>query len=264
LNDFGKGLAALHRRASTPAAALIFLTHSTLPPEDFLEDRNERNYGVPLRSVCSWIDIHGFLGRRWGDKFNAGLASELREFLGELGMDTFNRGDIKVMGELFRSGTHPKIAPFFEQARRELEPVLGGWKFYSRRADPFESAEGHGAWDWCYRETGRPPGWYIAWGICIPREFYEAEMLPQELTAFVDFSSEDSEESPVPVDALRRSRVHATGWQLLSKPEPRCLKIEKAENLAKSPGGFTPAFMKWLKSAFQEADRLFVAAKSKL
>jgi hypothetical protein len=264
LNYFGTTLAALHDHVAAPPAALIFLTHSTLPPEDFLNSGKEGAYGVPLRSVRNWIDFHEFLGRSWRDDFIRGLARELRSFLEELGMDTFNDNDFKVMDALFRGATQPKIAPFFEEARSALKPLLGNWQFGKSRAhDPFASSEGRGVWDWCYhgKWPGKPKGWYIAWGLCIPRKFYETDTLPEELVAFVDFSS-DMPEFPISVDAIRRAKISLTDWQLFNAPEARCLKIKSVGSLAKVPGGFASAFFAWLKSTFKEADRLFAAAKT--
>lgn len=81
LKTYGTWLANSCERGT---AALILLTHSTPPPEDFLD--GQADYGVPLRSVCSWMQMWEWMmtiREAVRDPFTNGLVREFCSFLEE-------------------------------------------------------------------------------------------------------------------------------------------------------------------------------------
>ena len=124
LEDYGREL-----KRRNPNAGLVLLTSSTVPPEGYLENGSYayKRYGIRLRSVCNWRQIHDWLQ----SKPRTRLAIELATFLEDKGLDDMNKADVNAL-RVFLG--RPKLYAKITEAMSTVEkPVLALLKGKPRR-----------------------------------------------------------------------------------------------------------------------------------
>lgn len=91
-------------------------------------------------------------------------------------MDGFTNRDIEVLRTTLAAGVVPKVKPFFDMVRQELNsriPLLVRNYSFERfkEADLWDAPAGHAIYDWCYLKPEQK--WYLSWGLTgNAREFF--------------------------------------------------------------------------------------------
>lgn len=244
LENYGKSLAHDYRGDQSPGSALIFLTHTTAQPDNFLKE-HVSDYGVPLRAVSSWMEVHNWLSQsrlQRKDPFLVRLIEEFCGFMSEQNLNGITLADAKFLRELLRQGVGAKIEPLFKMIRNHVEPRMKNYDF--RRLNPWDSTEGSAVWDWCYR---KPPKllWYVSWGLMVGGDFFGVP-LPNKLLGFVAVEREEGG-TKIPIHKLEKKLRNEIdpGWQFFSERN-LCINCVDAQKLAEKHGGFTPSFIHWL------------------
>ncbi len=256
LEYYGKWLAN-QNPARNPGAALVLLTHATSPPEDFLDPVAKSPYKIPLRSVCTWMEVYEWLGRQSPtDPVTRHLMQEFCIFLEERNLNGITKGDTAVLATILSHGVVPKIEPLFDMVRNKVQPRLQrlGYRF-EPKIDVWDSTGGYAIWDWCYFRP-KNPDWYIGWGLTVGGDFFGAT-LEKSLMAFVHVGPGAEGAPKLPVDVLPlsfKASLRKSGWKFLE--DGSCLKVEMASKLASAPSGLTQTFMHWLDQPLDEADEL--------
>jgi PD-(D/E)XK nuclease superfamily len=251
LEDYGQGL--LNEQAKSqrpPACALVFLTHTTQSPEDFLDRKELEKYHVPLRAVCAWADVHEFLKKKnTKNPFVDGLKKQFVDFLEEQGMDSIGPKDLSAINSLLKTRAQPKLIRFFEELRRTMKPSIEKLHYSfkrDRRIDPFDGTDGCFAWDFVYHQSSPGGLWYIAWGLIAGGENELKEVTASgDLYGFIEVGSDG--EVLVPAGAKK------SGWQYFDLTN-NYLKRVNIRELERSVGGFINVFANWLRPSLAEAD----------
>lgn len=259
LEFYGKWLSRQHRRQTSPGAALVFLTHATSPPVDYLTDRNQRKYGVPLRSVSSWMEVHNFLKTRIPSRGRvlAHLTLEFADFMAQQKLNGITEDDTVAIRTLLKQGAGLKIEPLVEAIRARIEPRSRG-RYEWKKIDLWSHTGGHAVWDWCYYKPRRLD-WYVAWGLMFGGELFEIK-LPHKLWAFTAVQREQNG-APIPIRRLStqyKRGLERFGWKLFPEEDYDflCLNTIDAQRLARKPGGFTQSLIQWIERRFDEADEI--------
>jgi hypothetical protein len=166
LEHYGGGLADDNRSDPDLGCALVFLSHATAIPADFLNSGAISKYHTPLRGACSWGDVYQWLSnletRTNPSIFTTGLIREFTAFLRENHMDTINEVDLDALTKFLSCGMQRKLAPLLKRTREVIAPLVAQEYYYDRGdVDPFAYGNGRKVWDWCYSNKQRK--WYIAW-----------------------------------------------------------------------------------------------------
>jgi len=264
LEHYGGGLVEENRFDPDLGCALIFLTHTTTIPNDFLRPSGTSKYHAPLRGACSWTDVYEWF-RNQADSnpstFAGGLIREFTEFLKENHMDSMNKTDLDALTNFLSCGTQSKIAPLLRRTRDVIAPTVSQRYYYGRNdIDPFAYTSGDKVWDWCYRNEKREK-WYIAWGLRLGgQDTRLAISFPggdKALFGFVLVTSEKRNDA-LPILSLPeavKKELREKGW-ILEESQMACLKMKEAAAFAGSAGGVIEGFALWVQESFPEADRI--------
>lgn len=266
LEDYGRWLAGHH-----PNAALVLLTHSKEAPPDFLTEAGDSRYAVHLRSVCHWRAVYNWF-RNWtntktGHTDTERLGLEFVQFLDESGMSEMNEKDVQLLNGLSsfnrrwkEQKTDQKIKDALLVARETVYrfapphspepgaiPKSPGW-------DELDSA----FWDWSYPyDSPDELDLHLAWGFADPENdhFFRPELnLAHRLQAFV-YVQGNAALGAIPSDRYK-------SWIPLSNDinEVWWIQSRDADNFARSPEGFTQAFVKWLQPLAKEGSGILASA----
>jgi hypothetical protein len=204
LEAYGTSLASNYPSESNPGAALIFLTHTTAQPNNFLEE-GVSDYGVPLRAVSSWMEVHNSLAMsrfKPKDPFLNRLIEEFRDFMSEHKLNGMTLKDTTFLRKLLVQGVGGKIEPLFKMIRNHVEPRMKKGHNFGDLA-PWDYTEGYAVWDFCYRKEPKELlKWYIAWGIMVGGDFFGVR-LPADLCGFV-VAHRDPDGIKIPIQRLTK------------------------------------------------------------
>jgi len=270
LEHYGGGLAGDNRVDPDLGCALVFLSHATGVPSDFLssEAAAGSQYHVPLRGACSWTDVYEWLSdahaRANPGTFTAGLIGEFAEFLKENHMDAMNEADLDALREVLSCGTQGKLLPLLKRTREVIAPLVARGYYHGRGDiyDAFAESNGTKVWDWCYSDKQRGQ-WYIAWGLGLGgKDTHLGIDFPEgdSLLAFLVVTSE-KRTNGLPVFRLLealKTELGDKGWTF-EESQMACVKTHEAVNFAHGPGGITEGFARWLEESFPEADQIMNA-----
>jgi hypothetical protein len=254
LQTYGQWLAA---EVNGGGAALVLLTHATAPPTTFLEDESERQYGVALRSVCSWLEIWEWLGKisdllrkdPIGDPLARELLREFYSFLGEQHMNGITKRDIAVLQTTLRGGVVHKVKPFFDMVREELKsrvPLRSSNYHFERvnDADLWDAPTGYAVYDWCYLKPKKQ--WYLGWGLTgSATDFFGTPHHDSDgLLAFVYIGAGSAKRTPLNgISTKYKQLLGGSKWIFFD--DGSLAKEKQAAELAKDSAGFTQAFINW-------------------
>ena len=206
LTTYRAWLAGERQGLITPGA-IVFLTHATVPPAEYLASPVSLDNG-PLRSTCSWRDVARWLintGAQVNLDVRSGwvdLAFELASFLTENDMnsDPMRFHDLAALHLYVESAR--RIETTFEliaKASTDLIKVSTGF------SGPQADTEGGLYWAWVYPKPPYAPAgakWYVGWGLRFPESstwWNKAEPeLPTAVQAFVHIGS-DAQRAPLPL-----------------------------------------------------------------
>jgi hypothetical protein len=263
LDDYGRWLAGHH-----PDSALVLLTHSKEAPSDFLTGAGDSRYAVHLRSVCHWRAVYNWL-RNWtiienGDTDTERLALDFLKFLEEVGMSEMNEKDVQLLNGLssfYRRWSEQKVDLKIKDAllvaREVVDRVVP-----SRAADGAPKLPGwddvdFAFWDWFYPYASPDDlDLHLAWGFADPENahFFRTELnLHPRLQAFVYVQGNAA------LRAIQSDRYKlwtpitdgiATWW----------IQTRDAAEFARSPLGFTQAFVQWLQPLAKESSEILASA----
>jgi hypothetical protein len=241
-----------------PSGALVFLTHTTEPPIEFM---GPELYKINLRSVCRWYDVYRWLkmivdNPATIDPVASFLSDQLRVFLREKEMAFDDPGALDIAAALiYYSIADGKLRNSFTQFRNLVQktlPKAGGFSDLEFKA----ADEGRKLWGFCYPDReGVSKSWYIAWGILFPENGNYTELFVdpvQEVLAFFVVSS-DYDDLPLwSVPAAQRPSDWKWPEQKLAKL-PYAIVTQPLANFYSHSAGFTEAFKLWLKPRLDEA-----------
>jgi hypothetical protein len=215
LEKYGELLASKYHGEKNPGAALVLLTHATSPPVDFLDSAATNRYGIPLRSICTWMEVYEWLGRQSPtDPVTRYLMQEFCIFLEERNLNGITKSDTAVLATILSHGVVPKIEPFFDMVRKKVQPGLTRLRYrFEPKVDVWDSTEGYAIWDWCYFRP-KNPDWYIGWGLTVGGDFFGAT-LEKSLMAFVHVGPGAEGATRLPLDVLTpnfKASLRESGW----------------------------------------------------
>lgn len=190
-------------------------------------------------------------------------------------MNGITRNDAQGLQAVLAQGTVSKVKPLFQAVRDHIAPRLLQWGYKFDRGkeraveggrrekmfDPWTDGQGLTVWDWCYftdAKTKRETKWYISWGLTgKAKQFFEDPTAPDSLLAFV-YAGTESGVIPLREMASDHRRALAdTGW-ILSNERGDCRRTVDAMTLFAKPGGFTQAFVEWLKEPLEQSNEILV------
>ena len=187
------------------------------------------------------------------------LAGQFQAFLEGRHMNGLTKTDLKILQTTLAGGVVPKVEPFFDMVRKELDSqLLSGlrdYEFKVREKERWEKPSGHTIWDWCYFMP--EPKLYLGWGLTGDAEdFFGASLRDSsDLLAFVYIGA--MSEMAVPSERLPdgyKQSLRASQWKFLDGGA--LTKTQHAAELATKPEGFTQAFIKWTAESLREADEI--------
>src|ERR1700722_15997808 len=91
-------------RSRNKNGALILLTNGAVAPDGFVN--GHKSFGVDLRAVCPWIQVHDWLSSISGingRSAGAFLRDALKQFLEAEGIRDMNEKDLKLLGSYYKS-----------------------------------------------------------------------------------------------------------------------------------------------------------------
>lgn len=171
LSEYGSWL-KMHTGAPE-CAALVLLTHRTLPPQDFIEGPLS-HYGVISRSVCKWHEIAQWL-LTLSKSANETLrifARELAGFLEDKSMSTKPLRSRDIAAAEFFLESHERIATLFDEIKQAIimKAKALGINYFNRQnwIPPTYESGRHMVWDWIElspEQAKNNRNWRLGWGI---------------------------------------------------------------------------------------------------
>lgn len=200
LRTYGKWLAS---HTEGKPGALVLLTHTARPPDDF--DEPGTSYGVDVRSVVRWAALAAWLQRvaangsasAWRD-----LAADLSEFLEEqdMAIALMTQADLAGLEQFIPA--RERIETTFQKLWDDTADVRKG--SFSRKVHPLTfDAENGSIWNWVYTAPPLPPSSWVALGIGFPSlsPWWREAGLSQQRQLFISIGAD---EEVLPLDQLGR------------------------------------------------------------
>jgi hypothetical protein len=261
LETYGKWLAKESRGAGS---ALVFLTHTTPSPDEFLAQGHEGLYGVTVRAVCSWMEVYEGLHRQIpSDAFANKLLREFLIFLEERRMNGITKEDTNVLQAMLLKGMVPKVESLFARLREQVQSQL------EHRGYDFEAPKKQDRWDsqtiseWCYFNPEHKKKWrctwYVLWGLTAnASELCPDPSLNSDLPlAFLHVGYEKGKVPFGRLSAKLWKSLEAADW--VYRDEVGWLTTKSVQELARDPAGITIACTRWLALNLNRGDEILHA-----
>ncbi len=264
LQHYGKWL-----KEHNPAGALIFLTHTSRPPDDF-KDSAEK-YGVQIQRVSRWTDVHRWLHRRLKKRqedaervetfltdrptqaLTDGLTEELLRFLevNHMGIPDIDDRDLSALDLFLAQSLAGKTSALFGSIREEAKRITPNyWREDEKFPLPWLGADRRYqvAWDWIY--SGKEEPWFVGWGFFVG-DGLSAYGIPSagSLQAFVLMGTDNPKPLILDVTETERADFEGQGWKIYDPEDGQKIRILKrmsANSFLDAQEGFGNALSKWI------------------
>jgi hypothetical protein len=270
LQLYGRWLAGQCESLSWPGA-IILLTHSTAPPDDFGSGASQ--YGVRWQRVCRWPSIWNWATSRASREAGDGpkpawqvLAGDLAEFLRERGMTLETPTDRDLAAAEVYIGSADRYKRLFD--RMWLEAVRPVWPdYYGHPANEGRvdySSDLGVLQDWIYVQRPYSPYnwnvWYVGWGIAFPGTsnwWTDAEPpLPARNYAFVCLWSDNDRQQPLPPMSPYTLWVLGGGWAVAARGGHCVIKACAMCEFDPDPNRLAAELIQWVRGAIEQLRRV--------